>query len=261
MAFTPIPDLPTPPTLADPASFNTRAEAFVGALPATTTAINTFSAELNQLQLGDMSSYVYNFFKVTNAAGARQALGMDYASQAQAEAGVASSVVLSPLRGMQQITEWFRGRLATTAQAAAAAANDVIMTPLRVQDWFAAQRASAAEARAGTSNVKIMTPASTEQHMLARSLGQGQTRKTTFNNTLTRSSNTTYQNQTGRPIHISFYSSGGDFQIGQASNALTTVAQGVTINDGGRFFHSDVIMPGEFYRLNGGAVFWWTEIS
>ncbi|MDB6454680.1 hypothetical protein [Falsirhodobacter sp. 20TX0035] len=174
MAFSSIPPLPVPPTLADPASFNNRAEAFVGAMPATMAGINNFAVELNQLQLGDMSSYVYTFFKATNAQQARASLGMDYATQAEAEAGAATTKVLSPLRGAQQfaklIAAWFTTRLASSTQAAAADANDVLMTPLRTQDWFGGQRPTPAEAAAGTLTTKIMTPAATRQAVNAEGM-------------------------------------------------------------------------------------------
>ena len=46
MAITP---LPTPPSSADPANFDTRADAFLGALPTFATETNAVATELNPL--------------------------------------------------------------------------------------------------------------------------------------------------------------------------------------------------------------------
>ncbi len=90
---------------------------------------------------------------------ADRTLSVDFASQAEAEAGTSVVDVMSPLRVAQRQAIL----LASQAEAEAGADNTKTMTPLRVAQRQAILLASQAEAQAGTDNTKTMTPLRTAQ--------------------------------------------------------------------------------------------------
>ena len=94
---------------------------------------------------------------------ADRTFSVDFASQAEAEAGSSTTDVMSPLRVAQHITFI----QASLAEAQAGTSNTKLMTPLRSQDFVTAIQASQAEAEAGSSNTKLMTPLRSAQAIAA----------------------------------------------------------------------------------------------
>lgn len=80
-----------------------------------------------------------------------------FATQVEAENGVANDKLMTPLRSKQQL-DALRA-FSSQAQAQAGTVNTVVMTPLRTAEAITAQRpyASQAEAEAGTENTKVLT--------------------------------------------------------------------------------------------------------
>lgn len=80
-----------------------------------------------------------------------------FASQVEAETGVANDKLMTPLRAKQQL-DALRA-FASQAQAQAGIVNTVVMSPLRTAEAITAQRpySSQAEAEAGTENTKVAT--------------------------------------------------------------------------------------------------------
>ena len=74
----------------------------------------------------------------------------DYATQAEAQAGVVDTKLMTPLRTQQFLT----GKIATQTEVNASTDNTKIVTPATL----AGKTATQAEAQAGSNNTKIMTP-------------------------------------------------------------------------------------------------------
>ena len=91
-----------------------------------------------------------------------------FASQAEAEGGVANDKLMTPLRAAQQLAA-LRG-FASQAQAQAGAINPVVMSPLRTAEAITAQRpyASQAQAEAGTENTAVTTALRVAQAIAAQ---------------------------------------------------------------------------------------------
>jgi hypothetical protein len=105
--------------------------------------------------------------------------------------------------------------------------------------------ASQAQAEAGTDNTTVMTPLRTEEHTVATDLGWGQTWQL-----VSRSVDVSYQNTTGRPIFVSYYT-GGTFQASTDNVTWVTVQPFQIINSANRNFSCGVIPDGHYYRLTG----------
>jgi len=105
--------------------------------------------------------------------------------------------------------------------------------------------ASQAQAEAGSDNTTLMTPLRVEQHMTANDVGRGQTWQA-----VTRVVGTSYQNTTGRPIFVSYYT-GGTFQASTDNVTWVTVQPPQIINSANRNYSYGVIPDGHYYRLTG----------
>lgn len=90
-----------------------------------------------------------------------------FASQIEAESGVANDKIMTPLRAKQAL-DVLRA-LASQAEAQAGSNNVNVMTPLRVKEALDALRAlaSQAEAEVGSDNAKVMTPLRGAQQIAA----------------------------------------------------------------------------------------------
>lgn len=90
-----------------------------------------------------------------------------FANQTEAEAGVSSDKLMTPLRTAQAIAA--QRKQASQAEAQAGTSNTVYMTPLRTAEQLNALRAlaSQAEAEAGTDNAKVVTPLRVAQALAA----------------------------------------------------------------------------------------------
>lgn len=86
-----------------------------------------------------------------------------FASQIEAETGVANDKIMTPLRAAQQLAAL--RAFASQAQAQAGTINTVVMSPLRTAEAIAAQRpyATQAQAEAGTENTAVLTSLRTAQ--------------------------------------------------------------------------------------------------
>lgn len=81
-----------------------------------------------------------------------------FASQVEAETGVANDKIMTPLRARQAVDNY--RAFASQVEAQAGALNTVVMTPLRTVEALGALRAfaSQAEAEAGTEAAKVSSP-------------------------------------------------------------------------------------------------------
>jgi hypothetical protein len=122
--------------------------------------------------------------------------------------------------------------------------------------------ASQAQAEAGTDTATVMTPQRTEQHMQANALGWGQTWTDVD---ASRTTGTTYQNSTTRPILVclrwrSDSGTGRNFQVSLNGTDWTTVnTSGSSTSD---ITHISVIIPVDvYYRVDGAlGIKQWTEL-
>jgi hypothetical protein len=91
-----------------------------------------------------------------------------YASQVEAEAGVANDKLMTPLRSAQAVAA--QRPLASQSQAQTGTNNAAVMTPLRTVQALNALRAyaSLSEAAAGIDNTKSMTPLRTADAIAAQ---------------------------------------------------------------------------------------------
>ena len=119
----------------------------------------------------------------------------------------------------------------------------------------AAVIASQAEAEAGTDTTKLMTAQRVEQHMAANVLGWGQTWQDVAGS---RTSGTSYQNTTGRPIQVAVRSSNTamTFQVSSDNSTWVTVTTTATNSPSG---FACVIPASWYYRATGG-ISYWTEL-
>lgn len=108
--------------------------------------------------------------------------------------------------------------------------------------------ASAAETAVGLSTTSAATPAGVEAHMNATAFGAGQTWQT-----VTRTSNTWYQNTTGRPIMVfaqyNSFESGVTFSV-NPSSASSSGATSISFSDGDGGDSGDygiIVVPSEHY--------------
>lgn len=124
----------------------------------------------------------------------------------------------------------------------------------QVANTFAANilLASQAEAEAGTENTKAMTPLRTAQAIAAneQQVGVGQTWQA-----VTRTSGTTYQNTTGKPIMVAGeckWQNENGFQVSSDGSTWLTLLD-CNQNDQSNPF--SVIVPDDiYYRINGDIV-------
>lgn len=151
--------------------------------------------------------------------------------------------------------------LATNAEALGRSSNTKLMTPLRSQQLIIDTFASTGEAQAGTATDKTMSPALVEAHMLVNALGWGQQ---WGDYSGSRTSDTTYQNFTGRPIMIVISAdAGATGRFLQASTDGSTWANICGIPENGQEWVtvSAVIPNGHYYRVLGTCTFnGWGEL-
>jgi hypothetical protein len=88
-----------------------------------------------------------------------------FASQAEAEGGVSSDKIMTPLRNTQALDA--RRPYASQAQAQAGTNATAVMSPLRTKEALDAQRAFASQgqAQAGTDAATVMSPLRTKQQL------------------------------------------------------------------------------------------------
>ena len=117
------------------------------------------------LDNGNLATIQTNLGLAINAAIAS---GLQYATQAEAEAGVVTNKVMNPLRVAQAITALVP--YATQAEAEAGTITNKVMSPLRVSQSIAANvpYATQAEAEAGTITNKVMSPLRVAQAVAAK---------------------------------------------------------------------------------------------
>lgn len=103
-----------------------------------------------------------------------------FASQVEAETGVANDKLMTPLRAKQAVDSY--RAFATQSQAQVATNNTTVVTPLRVREALDTLRAfaSQAEAEAGTDNAKVLTALRTAQAIDARRPARTATATLTF---------------------------------------------------------------------------------
>lgn len=103
-----------------------------------------------------------------------------FASQTEAEAGVANDKIMTPLRTKQAVDAY--RAFASQSQAQAATNNTAVVTPLRVREALDALRAFAtqAEAEAGVENTKVVTPLRVSQAIDAQRTAVTTTATLTF---------------------------------------------------------------------------------
>lgn len=118
--------------------------------------------------------------------------------------------------------------------------------------------ASQAQAQAGTNNTTLMTPLRTAEAVAAlapASLGVGQTWQVV---TGSRSSGTSYQNTTGKPIQVAITGVTGSnvtFAISTDNVTFTTIAR--FDNDYGIFM---VVPNNLYYKFTGSGINYWSEL-
>lgn len=118
--------------------------------------------------------------------------------------------------------------------------------------------ASQAQAQAGTNNTTLMTPLRTAEAISAlapASVGVGQTWQVV---TGSRSSGTSYQNTTGKPIQVAITGSTGSnvtFAISTDNVTFTTIAR--FDNDYGIFM---VVPNNLYYKFTGSGITYWSEL-
>ena len=116
----------------------------------------------------------------------------------------------------------------------------------------AAVIASQAEAEAGTDTTKLMTAERVEQHMVSNVLGWGQT----WQNVLgSRTSGTSYQNTTDRPIQVAVGANNTamTFQVSANNSTWVTITTTATNSPSGT---ACVIPVSWYYRATGGIAYW-----
>lgn len=149
--------------------------------------------------------------------------------------------------------------IATAAEAQAGSVNTKIMTPAKVDSYVTNRLATAAEAQAGTDSSVLMTPLRTAQAIAVQAIGVGQTWQSV---TGSRTPGTSYQNATGRPIHVCLHWSTASASSAQVSeNGSTWVTVEVNNTSGAASSASFTVPAGHYYRTNNSvAIFNWSEL-
>ena len=166
------------------------------------------------------------------------------------------------------VTLWRRGANDATMQLYTTNVIGIWTRRLTAGNWSGWQQlyraaATQAQAEAGTNDANTMTPARTADAIAARAVGIGQTWQDL---TGSRSTSTSYQNTTGRPITVNVAGvqgtsdNGRAFQVSSDNSSWITVGR-VGANNNVHSGCSVIVPAGWYYRLNGSMVgFSWAEL-
>lgn len=119
--------------------------------------------------------------------------------------------------------------------------------------------ASLAQAQAGTSVVAVMNPQRTVDAIAYHGLGGGL--QTWQDVSGSRTSGTSYQNTTGRPIAVAIELSSGSGEFQVSVNGTTWLRLGAVISSGSDIRSGTWIVPnGNYYRVTSGTFVTWAEL-
>lgn len=113
------------------------------------------------------------------------------------------------------------------------------------------------EARAGSDNTVAMTPLNTLQFANANLLGMFQA---WVDVTGSRSANTTYTNNTGKPIMVSIQAQSGSLQVAIAGSANWIEVGNFAQNVDGRQHQTAIVPNNHVYRALCNQVYTWKEL-
>lgn len=148
----------------------------------------------------------------------------------------------------------------TSALAGKVATSRVVATgtgltgggDLTANRTISANLASQAEAEAGTINTKLMTPLRVAQAIsaLTAGFGAGQSWQTPA-----RSSGTSYQNTSGKPIMVVVFPSGAGISVQVSSNGSAWITLGTQPDS-----YNFVVPDDHFYRVSAPTISIWAEL-
>ncbi len=124
---TTITALPVPPSTSDPANFDTRADAFLGALPTLRSEINTVSSELNTISTTTVPALVSQTEAARDAAQSAEATALASANYKGTWASLGTGSVTRPASVSYNGTYWML--------VPASIANASLSTPGVSSDW------------------------------------------------------------------------------------------------------------------------------
>lgn len=285
----PITNLPTPPTRSDPVNFNSRADAFLKALPAFATEANALQNDVNAKQSAAATSAT-NALASENAAAANSgatiwvsgttyAIGnvrfspTTYLSYRRKTAGAGTTdpsadstnwqlingtgnVDLSSTQTLTNKTfstgSVWNGSVVAIAHGGTAAGTAF--------DAFINLRQPASDTFSGTVELATVSEASAGTDTTRAVTCAGLEAHMLSNeigwgqnyyqyNSTQRVTGTSYQNTTGRPVVVSLWGSSGNFQVSQNGSTWIDIA-GLSSNASGSQC-SIMVLPNYWYRVTG----------
>ena len=286
----PISSLPTPPTRSDPVNFNSRADAFMTALPTFANEANALQADVNAKQAAAATSAA-NALASENAAnassnasvwvsGTTYAVGnvryspITYLSYRRKTAGAGTTDPSADSTNWQLIngtgnvdldsTQTLTNKTFSTGSNwngnAIPIANGGTGSTTAV-NAFNALKQNATESATGVVELATTVEAAdgTASNVVVTPAGVeahmqanalGWGQTYLQYDSTARATGTIYQNTTGRPILVSLWGSSGTFELSSTGTTPWLAIAGLSSNAAGSQF-SVIVLPGWYYRVTG----------